>query len=275
MIGRKNFKELQDVLKDNLKSLDNKQIQDLREIINELVVELGKKAGTTNGNLSFLIDNFKEKEINLIIETEYSNINENIFSPSTIDFQNKIKILIKGKSDFDEIQQIVFNEVNLINDKIKLQENLYNQYLIEINNYCIEIGYILDIDYVRNEIKKIILNSQNIDILKENLKNKLLLQKEQLEKINIQRLQKERLQKEQLEKEKQNAVKQITSANNINKIEEVKIETPKIDAIYNLTLNFNNINKKQMEILKIFLINNEIKFETIEVIKNDNLSKVR
>jgi hypothetical protein len=192
--GQKGIEEFQKNLKIFLKKLDNEKIEKLREKTNELIKLLGKKNGTTTGQLTFLIEEYKTNERMKIIETTFTNINSYENYPADFDFfTKKCNEALKGKSSFEEMQNVCLNVAENYNNKLTMDNMLFFQYKKELEDFCKKIKFLFDTDFLISEVKKIVQNLKKIEEVKESFKLKLDEQEKNLQKrIEFER-NKERL----------------------------------------------------------------------------------
>lgn len=186
----KGIKALQDDLKSFLKSLDNEKIEILRDKTNKLLKNLGTKAGKTQGNIGFVLDEYKKNKIDNIISISFDNIKSYEEYPSDFDlFYKDCQESVKGKSNFDEIQNVCLQVADNHTFKNTMLNSTYLQYKIDLTAYSIEIGYIIEEQYLKIKIKNAIKNN----ILLSDLKLEIEKENENQKRIIAERLEKERL----------------------------------------------------------------------------------
>lgn len=239
---KKTIQLFQKHLKENfLKKLDNEKIEKIREKTNDLLKILGTRAGTTPGNISFLIEKYKSKEQNNIIECAFANVKENELYPANFDyFTAKCNDLFKGKSKFEEMQDLALVEADNYSKELELKFLKYQNFHKELLDNCKSIGFIPDDDFIDLETKKLVNNITTIteSILRINFKA-------QIQKTEIERL----------EKERQSKIEAETKA-------KVETETKEIEKTYTLELKIIATGIQLFE-LKNFLQSKNIKFEKI------------
>lgn len=233
----KGIKALQEDLKQFLGSLDNEKIEILRDKSNKLLKVLGQKAGKTQGNIGFVLDEYKKNKLENIITISFDTIKSYEEYPSDFDLFYKDCIDgIKGKSSFDEIQNICLKIAENHSFKNTMLNTTYLQYFLDLKTYCIEIGYIIEDQYLKSKIKNaikgnVLLNDLKIEIEKENESQKIII----AERIEKERIEKERIEKERIEKEN----------NNIKKVYIIEIFSTETDFLkYKKILLDNNCNFK-------------------------------
>ena len=162
---QKKIGDYRDYIKDTIKQLDDEEILKLRIALNDFDKLLASK----NGDIKRAYDKYKidEKErqieegFDLIIEQKNFKADRNVFET---DYLEAIKG--KGYKDYFEIaQKVAFDYSNML-ERNQLK---FDKYLLELKNYCLEIGYIVIKDYLERLAKEVVLNGVAIEIQKAKL----------------------------------------------------------------------------------------------------------
>ena len=275
---KKGIEEFQKNLKNFLKKLDNEKIERLRERTNELIKLLGRRNGTTNGQVSYLIEEYKTKELDNIIEVAFDNVKSYDEYKADFDiFKRDCIKAIKGKSKFEEIQNISLEVAEAYSNKLTLNNMQYfvNKQVLE--DYCRKIGYIVDEDIIRIESKKIVSNLANIELTKEAFRQKLERQNKEIQaKIDAKKRkeeeslkQKEKVEDKQIEKKTEEIIGDLSS-NVIDKQGkfDITFQLSMSPTISGLITNNKDFKKEILDNLDIDILKKLIEIEILEVKEN-------
>jgi hypothetical protein len=172
----KNIKLAQDRIKEIMISLDNQEIQ----ILKEKLIEINKILASKNTENKKYQDEYKETEKLLIIENAFTNIRNQInFEPNFDIFYKECILQFKGKSNFEEMQEIALKISEDYNLKLEVQQLKYQNTFNDLKIFC-ESKNLQNFNYlIEIESKKIVEKGKKIEEVKQEIENRIKLETEQ------------------------------------------------------------------------------------------------
>jgi hypothetical protein len=259
----KGIKTFQKDLKEFLKNLDDEKIEIIRSKITDLIKLLAKRVGTSSEGIDYLIEEYKKEQLKIIIGNGYLNIKQQSdfcdddFGSLEKEYEKKFLEEIKGKSSFAELQNISLIVSDNFSSKLENQQLRFDKYLMELQVFVNDIGYLAANDWLRSLAKGIVLNGIEIESQKEkiNIAFENFKKEEQKTRDKETRDKETTIQKEELV--------EIKQENIILPMPE-SIDTDKL-IFANIVLSLKTISKLKKEISKDFL--NDLIIQIEEFIK--------
>lgn len=175
------IKAFQAHIKASLTKLDNLKITNVRQKSNRLLTLLGKKAGTTPGNVKYYLEEYKANEKIKIIEACFVNVKHTQYFIGTLNmFSQYCDVAFQGQSKFPTMQLIAETEAESYSKELKGNNALYKEYLGALNDLCAELEYKPDIELLDREIRETILNDAYYATVQNKLRNKAAIEKAEL-----------------------------------------------------------------------------------------------
>jgi hypothetical protein len=211
------IKQGQECIKKVIESLKDEEI--LRA--EKKLLELNKIMAGKNTQTKKAIDTYKLKEKDLIVENGFSNIIEKKdFKPDFEIYKNECIVQFKGKSKFEEMQDIALKIAEDYSNRLEMYQLKFENIFNKLSEYCKEIDFIKDISEINLDAKNIV--EKGIDI--EDIKTKYLNIAEEQKKAIAARLEEEKQKREKIEIEIKNNTVDQTNLNKTDKIREVSID---------------------------------------------------
>ncbi len=243
---KKEIEDTQQKIKELIRSIDNEVVLDFKERL----LEINKILAGLNTKGKKEMEAYKLNEKDLIIENGYSNIkSQPKFEADYEVYKNECLLQFKGKSKFEEMQDIALKIADDYSNKLEMQQLKFEKNFNEIKLFSNEIQLVEPDFVLEKDIIDLVNFGKDIENLKDTYKSKRNFQIEK-EKLEIERQQKAKLEAEKLEIEK-DIVKEIKEP--VISKEEIKIEKK-----YTFTITIQTTIAKK-ELLKEFLLKNEIR----------------
>jgi len=149
----RNIKKGQDYVKKIIDSLDDDEILNAKT----LLIELNNVLASKNTQIKKSIEKYKTNEKNLIIETNFNNITDQLNYKADFElYKKECEIAFKGKSKFEEMNDVAEKIANNYNETIKKDEQKFNEIYEQLKIFCFSLCYDAPRDYLKQLSKDIV-----------------------------------------------------------------------------------------------------------------------